>query len=65
MRNMTTHRLIQIHNMMDIAQSEVVANMRRAGQAASIGNKGARAYFLGRAAKFNQISVRCQLRLAV
>lgn len=60
---LSTHRLVQIHNLLDVAQAEAPANMRRAAKAASINNKCARAYFLGRAAKFHQIAVRCQRRL--
>jgi hypothetical protein len=57
---LSTHRVIQLSNILDIAQAEMPANFRRAAKAASINNKGARAYFLGRAAKFHQISVRAE-----
>ncbi len=59
----STHRVIQISNILDIAHAEVSANFRRAAQAATIKNKGAHSYFLGRAAKFHQIAVRSKKRL--
>lgn len=56
----STSRVIQLSNILYIAQAEGPANFRRAAKAASINNNGARAYFLGRAAKFHQISVRAE-----
>ena len=59
----STHRVIQLSNILDVAQAAVPANFKRAALAASINNKGAHLYFIGRAAKFHQIAVRAQKRL--
>ena len=60
---LSTHRVIQLSNLLDVAQAAVPAYFNRAAKAASINNKGARAYFLGRAAKFHQIALRAERRL--
>lgn len=60
---MTTHRLIQLHNMLDDLSSRARVSRRAADKAASINNGKAAVYFLQRAVRFERICTRCSARL--
>ena len=61
---MTTHRTLQIHNLLDTAESK--ARVCRTGSAnlARIGNVAGSAFQLRRAQRFESIAERCKGRLA-
>jgi hypothetical protein len=60
---LSTHRTIQIHNLLDTAQSKARQCRRAADNLASIGNlKGSQSY-IERAARLDEIASTCERRL--
>lgn len=62
---MTTHRLIQIHNLEDNMSSKSRTARRAADNLARIGNDKGAGHYLRAAFRFEQIAGKCRLRLGV
>lgn len=60
---MTTHRLIQIHNLEDSMSSKFRIARKAADNLARIGNDKGAGYFLRRAVRFERIAISCRARL--
>lgn len=60
---LSTHRLVQLHALLDLAEAESRAHLRRAGLAAAVGNAGAHRYFLSRWSRFERLVLLCLARL--
>lgn len=60
---MTTHRLIQIHNLEDNVSSKARIARRAADNLARIGNNKGAGHYLRAASRFEQIADKCRLRL--
>lgn len=63
MNMMTTHRTIQIHNLLDTVSSKARVCRTGSGNLARIGNTIGSASQLHRAQRFERIAERCQRRL--
>lgn len=62
---MTTHRLIQIHNLLDTCNSKSRVCRRGADNLARIGNAVGATHQLCRAMRFERIASMCRIRLGV
>lgn len=62
---MSTHRHIQIHNLLDTASSEARQCRRAADNLAGIRNANGAAHYLRRAIRFERIATICASRLGV
>lgn len=62
---LSTHRLIQIHNLEDDMSARARVAHRAADKALSINNLKAWTYFIKRECKFARIAARCRVRLQV
>jgi hypothetical protein len=60
---MTTHRFLQLHNLIDICESDARVNFRCAKAADSIRNRSAAAYFRARATKALRVAQIAALRV--
>jgi len=60
---MTTHRLIQIHNLEDTMSSKARIARRSADNLARIGNTNGAGYYLRRAMRFERIANICINRI--
>lgn len=61
---MTTHRHIQIHNLLDTAAVRAEGCRAAASNLARIRNDRAAGYYIRRADRFVRIAARCAARLA-
>jgi hypothetical protein len=61
---MSTHRLIQVHNLLDTVSSKAIQSRRAADNAAMIRNSTATASFIRRALRLERIAATCEGRLA-
>ena len=61
---MTTHRLIQIHNLEDTISSKARIARRAADNLARIGNNNGAGYYLRAALRFEHIANACAARRA-
>ena len=62
---MTTHRLIQIHNLLDTCESKACVCRRGADNLARIGNAAGTIHQLKKAMRFERIASKCRSRLEV
>ena len=62
-RRLSTHRLLQVAELSDRAQTERVAFYCRAIKAANIGNGGAARYFNARAQKWERVRIAADRQL--
>ncbi|MEG1348763.1 MAG: hypothetical protein RSD49_12000 [Hafnia sp.] len=60
---LSTHRLLQVHELMDSAASRVKVYTRTASTAKRIGNRGAYTYFNERRTRWDKIFALCERRL--
>lgn len=60
---MTTHRLIQIHNIEDTVSSKARVCRRAADNLARIKNYAGAGFYIYRALRFERISAKCLTRL--
>lgn len=65
MKSISTHRLIQIHNLKDACQSIEIVNSRCASKALGLGKLKQWAYFMKRQCKAGRIANRCRYVLEV
>ncbi len=61
---MTTHRFLQLYNLIDTALAESRVCLRCAANAASINNQSARAHFIERATRLAQVALKAQRLVA-
>lgn len=61
----STHRLIQIHNLEDTCTSRARVLRRGAENLARIGNHKGEKYQIDRAARFESLSAKCQSRIRI
>lgn len=62
---MTTHRLLQIHTLLDTCESKARVCRRGADNLARLGNGAGAAHQLRRAMRFERVASSCRLRLEV
>lgn len=61
---MTTHRAIQIHNLLDALESKARTARRAAENLARIKNDRGAGHYLRRVVRYERISATCRARLA-
>jgi hypothetical protein len=59
---MTTHRFLQLHNLVDSCEADARLNFRCAKRADSINNRSAAAFFRARATKALRVANRAALK---
>lgn len=62
---MTTHRMIQIHNLLDTCESKASVCRRGADNLARINNTAGTIHQIKRALRFERIASKCRSRLEV
>lgn len=62
---MSTHRVIQIHNLLDTLSSKARQCRRAADNLAAIRNDRGAGHYLRRAVRLEHIAARCSARLAI
>lgn len=65
MKPLSTHRLIQIHSLMDVCESMESVNKRCASKALDLGKLKQWAYFMKKQCKAGRIANRCRYLLGI